>query len=141
MWPRYEKGTIFHELFEKQHRVTPKRNKSNKRNTWSYTLKSPEISNMRLWHRNIVPGACNRHYEARNLQIYSFSCVLTHRILLKCFNRNLEKIKILHFLPNLCLWNKPNLSKISKKIENSIIHNMILFIGEKYFFFGKLWNF
>ena len=34
-WPTYEKYSIFHEDSKKQHRVTPKRNKSNKRNTWS----------------------------------------------------------------------------------------------------------
>ena len=28
-WSRYENDSIFHEDFEKQHRVTPKRNKSN----------------------------------------------------------------------------------------------------------------
>ena len=32
-WLRYEKYSFFIELFEKQHRVTPKRNKRNKSNT------------------------------------------------------------------------------------------------------------
>ena len=39
-WSRYENDSFFYELFEKQHRVTPKRNKSNKNNTWDHACLS-----------------------------------------------------------------------------------------------------
>ena len=47
VWPRYEKYSIFHELFEKQHRVTPKRKKKATKAT--FEVKTSERRWKALW--------------------------------------------------------------------------------------------
>ena len=80
-----KKKPVFHELFEKQHRVTPKRNESNKKNSWRLASRIAGENIFGLWHKNKAPGAKNVGYEAGNLQIYSFSWKRPNEFSRNCF--------------------------------------------------------
>ena len=136
-WPRYGKDSIFHELFKKQHRGTPKRNKSNKRNSWRLASGTTGKSNIGLWHKNKAPQGKNMGYEAGNLQIYSFSWERPKEFLRKCFCCVLQKIDFLSF------WQFFHLQKWLKNGKNR--KNLIFSIWAQYEYSMQkneyFWNF
>ena len=97
MWPRYGKDSIFHELFKKHHHGTPKRNKSNKNNSWRLASGIAGKSNIGPWHKNKASEAENMGNEAGNLQIYPFSWKRPKEFSRFCLCCVLQKINFLSF--------------------------------------------
>ena len=123
-WPRYEKVSIFYELFKKQHRGTQKRNKSNKNNSWSFVAGTSWKSNIGLWHKNKVSIGQNMSYEAGKLQIWPFSCDWPEEFCRNCLDWILAKVKFYSFCHIFCLENQP---KLSQNREISKFSNCELF--------------
>ena len=133
-WLRYEKDSIFIELSEKQHRVTPKRNKRNKSNTldctrvtWPKSWKTKVVHSFtKLIWDGFQQGICIENPSNRSISKFSSDGFSNRRLEKKFFN--IEFWWILAIL-KACFW--PKMAYFAWKFSFRILSKLHFFYWEK----------